>query len=166
MAGANKWGLDDDYVHAVGKVTIAFSYLEDNVCYTVWAMLGGDRQTADCITAEMSFRNLINLISSLLKQKEKEGIRSTDLAPLLRDAIKKTNAAEQDRNRIVHSRWGFSSKLEAVREKVTAKQKHGLNYDAEPAAVSEIEAVVSRIDEAESAVLDFVRKYVAYYPPV
>lgn len=166
MTSTNSWGLEDDYVAAIGKVTIAFSYLEGNLCYAVWAILGGDRKVAECITAEMSFRNLVNLIVSLFKEKETAGVLNVELAPMLENALKLANAAEQQRNTVTHSRWGFTVNLEPVRHKTTAKQKHGLKCAVQAATVSEIESVVAAIEKADKAVLDFVAKFMAYYPPL
>ena len=61
---------------ALGKITANFSQLEDELCRLIWYLLGPDEQLGQVVTAELSFRGLVNLAGALARH------RTSDPGPL------------------------------------------------------------------------------------
>lgn len=57
--------LTDDYLAEIGRITAHFSILESSVSEAIGLMLKLDERDVIIITAELTFRNKMNLFSSL-----------------------------------------------------------------------------------------------------
>ncbi len=158
-----EWGIDNTYLVALGKITIAFQYLEGHLGYVVFMLLGGDRKIEQCITSEMNFRQLIQLINSLYKLRvEQFGERQPLVTEILKDALAKSNAANEERNKITHSQWGFDSDFQIVIEKITAKNGLRANRRKKDSP-ADILVIAEQIIAASEALMDFCRRYIAVY---
>lgn len=160
-----KWGIDERYYTLLGQLVVAFQQLEQNLAYTGYLLMGGDRRVVECATAEMSFDRLIHFVGSLFKLRiEQFGQRRDDTADLLTAAIGKANIARDVRNRLVHAQWGFDKDLNFVMEKIEAKAKHGLRSVVLNNQPDELVDAIGRIQEANTALMDFCTMFVGLYP--
>jgi len=118
-------------LHAtIGRVTMKFQYLEDRLSEKIIEMIGLDFEIGEIITCELSFKNKVNLFSSLL-HKLKE-THSFNFYPgyeeiHMRELIKALFKCGELRNQILHSNIveNYRTK-QIVRTKTTSKAKKGL----------------------------------------
>ena len=128
-----KINISNEVLAEIGKITITFSLIENSLAEIIGKIVtvgGRRRDLGTIITAELSFRQLVSTLSSLLLFALSKGndvfSEFERVKPLLFEA-------EQKRNKVVHSVWGAesgSTKPHAViRIKTTAKHKKGLQTD-------------------------------------
>jgi hypothetical protein len=110
------------------------------------------------ITSELSFKNLKSLAFALAKEKLSDGSELNELKEL----IKEITALEEERNRIIHSGWGYDDRQEVTtRSKDTAKEKHGLRFVFEDYTVQKLRqvgdsmlALAGKIEEFQDALIE------------
>ncbi len=123
----------DTLVKAIGKVALNFSGLEMMLSCFVARLISDDSRVGTIITCEMSFQHLLKAFDSLIRYRVGNS-RQLDRAE---DLVKRLNAGEQERNKVIHSAYLFwESQSQYIRLKATAKQGKGLRFaqDNSPAA--------------------------------
>jgi len=142
----------DDHLKAMGLITVNFSLLENTIAFIIWLLLGLDQQTGQIITSELSFRRLLELFSSLCRNKKNDKVTLEKLKTLL----KRIEHAEQERNKIIHSMWTAGNDEETItRFKITAKIRNGLMHQYEQLKVEHLNKIADEIAEVAAAVHDF-----------
>jgi hypothetical protein len=147
-----KINISDEVLAEIGKITITFSYIEDSLANIIGKILtvnGQRHELGNIVTAELSFKQLISTLSSLLLfalGKDNEYVAQFEhVKPLL-------FKAEQARNIVVHSVWGgksdSSNPNEIVRIKATAKHKKGLRKDFVHMGLNDICKITDKLGEA------------------
>jgi hypothetical protein len=140
---------------ALGKSTANFSQLEDELCRFIWYLLGPDEQLGQVVTAELSFRGLVNLAGALARHRTADPGTLQEVEAGLARAIQ----AETERNIMVHSTWfGHHTEDEVSRTKLTAKRAHGRKVDFEMVTPGAIEDVATHIAEATFLVMQLYAK--------
>jgi len=113
--------ITDDHLRAIGIVTVQFSVLEMKIRYLVWRLMNCKTESvARLITAELGFRQLVQLFSSLYKRgtKDKDGLMK------LKILLKQIDGASKKRNEMIHSLWVEGLTVEnAKRFRLEAKRK-------------------------------------------
>src|SRR5687767_7228686 len=61
-------GRPDGVTSAVGRIAMNFSDLEDQLTIGIRVLLGVDEVTGEIVSAELSFRNKVNMFSSLFRK--------------------------------------------------------------------------------------------------
>lgn len=149
VSAASLW---EDHLKAIGLITINFGTLESTIAQGVWSLLGLDQRIGQIITAELSFKGLVALFSSLYREKNNDAKALEEL----NDVIKKVIQAEEKRNVISHSQWGAGDSADTItRIKTTAKISKGLRHQFENVTVSELMKIADEIAEASSAMQFF-----------
>ena len=122
-------GEPDEFSCAIGRIAIWFSGLEDEITHTIANILRLDETTSGILTAELSFKGKIHLLSSLVRARYdiSTSIGSSSLQEYLSELVARVFEAEQLRNQIMHSSWigPFLRDGRAERRKVTAKAAKG-----------------------------------------
>ncbi len=125
-------GLPDELSSVIGRITMNFSALEDTLSECIIKVIGQSNAVGQIITAELSFKNKINLFSSLyfeLKDRvEFNAFPGLELEHF-KEIIKALNKCEILRNEVIHSTFSNITrkvKDKVIRKKVSAKQKIGL----------------------------------------
>jgi hypothetical protein len=122
-------GEPDEFSCAVGRIAIWFSALEDEITHTISHILRLEETTADILTVELSFKNKVHLLASLVRARYdlSTSIGSSTLDEYLSELVARTFEAEQFRNQIMHSSWigPFLRDGRAERRKITAKASRG-----------------------------------------
>jgi len=80
--------VPDDYLRAIGRITVNFVLLEQSISFLVWHLIGAQQPVAQAITSELSFRQLVALASSLHRQFDVVGEASDRLEEILNRAVK------------------------------------------------------------------------------
>jgi hypothetical protein len=107
------------------------------------------------LVSELSFKNLIDLSSSLIKK-----VHGDDIALQYKEILKTVTEAEEKRNLIVHSTWG-TAMTHVIRSKITAKRSKGLSFQHEKYTKEDLENVALLISRAILSV-EIFRKQIGY----
>ena len=140
-------GEASEFDAALGQVLIAFSVLERNLSEVITILLDLSPDMGQIVTAEQSFRGLVNLVSSIAKYKSARGdfnIDSNKPYEEIQETLKTCFKAEELRNQVIHSRYI----LDQFRIKTTAKAKHGLRTTSEsvsPESILDISDFISNV---------------------
>jgi len=111
------------HLQAIGLVVVNFAILENQIEWFIWRLIGLDEPAGIIVTTELSFSNLVSLLSSLSKVKINDPVVLEELHGLTRQALQ----AQEKRNRIMHSLWGMGETRDTVvRVKKTARHPKGL----------------------------------------
>jgi len=144
--------LPDEALTEIGRVVVNFVILESELFVLIHGLLGTKPEVSRIVTSELSFRNLVDLSASLMKQvygkKEFDAYKKVAIFAI---------EAEEKRNRIIHSIWGRQSgegKI-AVRTKHTAKRGKGLDFQREEFTIVDISNIAHDISRAAYAVSRF-----------
>ena len=140
-------------------MAVNFAILENEIEWFIWRLIGLDEPIGMIVTTELSFRNLVGLLSSLSKVKISD--------PVILEKIDKLGGraldAEGKRNTIMHSLWGMGETPDTVvRIKKTAKRTKGLQHQLETMTVEDLTAIATFIDETASSISDLMHSY--YHP--
>ena len=121
---------------ALGWIVSAFSELEDGTSNMIALLSGTDRKAAHIMTAQLSFRQKLDVIASLVKHRLPSLLEPSMHASAegqITEAIRRCQKAEELRNAYLHSsyidRAAGSSPI--TRVKVSARVKHGLTVHRE-----------------------------------
>ena len=137
---------------------MAFQELEEFLSAHIGGLISNDLHLGNIITAGMSFRNKVALLSSLYLYRAKFA-KPPDILEML---LSRLNAAEQRRNTILHSYWAKSLACGALtRYKYTAKAKHGFAQQTEEFVPDQIEAIAAEIEQVAT---DFSKHMVDVFP--
>ncbi len=136
-----------DHLRAIGHVAANFALLEHTVESFSWQLIDPrDEMLGQLITAELSFRSRVTLLSALVHYRLQGASPVAELKQLLGEAT----TVEQERNKIVHSLWAFGpadSPETITRFKTTAKRSEGLRHHFVQTRIVDIESVADQIDE-------------------
>lgn len=121
-------GDPDKFDASLGRIVEGFSFLERTLSNVIILILDVTNEIGNIITAELSYKNKINLFSSLFKNNIDifKKVHS-DIETQFTELLSLCNKAEEIRNQIIHS----SYVSDRYRVKVTAKAKKGLNKNVE-----------------------------------
>ena len=137
--------VSDDILRELGKVVVFQAQIEDMVAHYIGRLLSLPLRQAQIVTSELSFKNLIGLLSSVLIDRLGE---ASELYGEFKAIKKGLYAFEAFRNNVAHSVWahgkGFHP-LKASRTKITSKERNGLKCYREEV---ELQHIIMAIDEA------------------
>lgn len=129
----------------LGKIVVFQSHLESMIGNEITKLLNIDNAKGQIITTELSFRQLIGLLSSLIIEKFDE---NHCLYQEFKEVKKKLYEFENFRNMVAHSTWAHDqafSDTKATRMKITSKEKKGLKMQSDEIGLDDI------IEKLESA---------------
>lgn len=142
-----------EHLRAIGQITVNFALLESTICFFVWGIISADQMLGQIITAELSFRNLIALLSSLYKYRINDEGRLAELQKVLNRAL----YVEERRNIITHSVWAAGATPETItRFKTTAKKSKGLTHQFEQMTVQDLEKIADLAAEVATDIQTFL----------
>lgn len=122
-------GPPDEFDAAMGKIALGFSFLEDTARNMITMLAGADFTVGCIMTAELSFRQKLNVLSSLIKQQLPTLVAADDRAAIEEqcdEVLTLCWRSEELRNTYLHSSYARQE-----RAKMTAKAKHGLRIHVE-----------------------------------
>lgn len=76
--------------------------LEQMVAFFIWSIISSDHSIDQRVTAELSFKQLLSVLSSLYRHTRKNETRIRELDNLIKRALQ----VAEKRNLICHSIWG------------------------------------------------------------
>ncbi len=144
--------ITNEILSEIGKITIAFNLIENSLSEIIVKIVtvgNRKRELGTIITAELSFKQMVSTLSSLLLfTLGKNNIYVTQFDHITKLLYK----AEQERNIVVHSVWAAKSDSaspdDVIRIKTTAKYKKGLRNDFINMNLDELCKITDLIGEA------------------
>jgi len=127
-------GSPDEGTSALGYVIVGFSWLEESLESHIGSLAGVAAQIAPALTAELSFKTKVNVLSSLVRaqdDKRQFNFGSEDPVDVWNDILKMLYKSEELRNRLLHSHWLTIGGKTMHRRKTTAKAAHGVRVSSE-----------------------------------
>jgi hypothetical protein len=142
--------MTQEFLAAIGAVTIEFSILERHLHFGIWVLLGlslAEQATGQMVTAGLSFRTSVDLFAALVRHRfpSAEGKH-------IQSVIGRVNEAEQKRNVIVHSTWAQAEGEQVMRMKTTARGE--LKHQFEKMTLADVQAIATQIHAAAEEVLN------------
>ena len=133
--------LPDDYLIAIGKVTVAWGNLETVADLVLNKLSDTDGLRCAVMTAHMSWPQKMDAIAALV-----DGLRP-DYPHLERfDAVKPLLLkAQEGRNRVAHGQWGHQ---EGIVTKARATARGKLRARIDPITLADIDGIVRDIGHA------------------
>jgi hypothetical protein len=141
----------------IGDITVSFALLESTIQALAGSQLQESQRIGQIITAELSFRNLRALATSLYRERHGE---DADFETL-REITKRAGRLEEERNQIVHSIWAAGKNPGTVtRIKTTAKERRGIHFDFQEVGADDLDIVANEIktlaEEAQRFWIDLI----------
>lgn len=160
---AHTTAVSDEFLAEIGRIVLNYAILENAVKELIQELLQMEVETGIIITSEMSFRNLLNLASSLVCD-----ICSEDEQIVFDEVLKLASSAEEERNQIVHSLWGFYTDKNtgediATRLKYTARRGKGLTEKMVPYKLQNLRDVAHRMSIASYEIEKFKDRIVSSF---
>lgn len=123
---AERVGEPEECDAALGKIASHFSALENMIRSVIQVLLGVESDVALIVTAESSFRQLVDVFGSLWRHFIAKHPTDAEASERLDELLYVCRKAGELRNTYIHSSyWGVT------RKKVTAKGSHGLKIKSE-----------------------------------
>ena len=158
----NESALPENLHRELGRVTAEFAALEDELHYVIWTLLSWDQTLGQLVTAELSFKQLVALASSLFGYRS----RNREDVNALESVLTRVAAVEARRNTLVHSRWlDANGPTAAIRWKRTARRKQGLRHQFEETPIADIQALADDIAAVKNDLYAFVTRVAKAYTP-
>jgi hypothetical protein len=131
-----------EHLRMIGQITVNFALLENAISFFVWTWISNEQRVGQIITAELSFRNLVGLLSSIFRHRMGDSEKVEELEALLTRALQ----VEEKRNIITHSVWGAGNTRETItRVKTTAKKAKGLRHQFEQMSVADLNEIAEQV---------------------
>ena len=163
--------LTDDHLRAIGRVCVAWSWLEHHVDIVLATFIPmADLIEARCITANTDLRDKLAILRSLAFMRISDTNQREDLDKLL---TRIDNELRTARNGIVHRKWAFDENLIPTQylskftyKKPQARQPKVMeSYEEFPTTPEEINKVADSLDEAARALMEELSRYLASRTP-
>ena len=147
--------VNDDHCLAIGRITVAFSELDSWLNSFIWALIAPfeEQHLGQIITAELSFRQKLDLVAALFKYRCKDTAKQAELKGL----IARIEKLEARRNTVQHSLWTHQSeeREQVTQFKITAKRKNGLTHTKNIITSQSLEQLSKEPNEATSDLSSF-----------
>jgi len=147
--------LSDDHLRAIGRIVVAFNYLEERAEFTLQVLMGDTPVDVwQALTVGEPFDRLIFRIGMLTRLR----LPYPDLLKELEAWMREAKKVQDDRNRIVHTGWVRFEDAEddvAVSLKMTSKNPFG---DLRNYSPRDIHAIADRIGEVADALEILTRR--------
>jgi len=125
----SKIGEPEKFDAALGQIVESFSFLDETLSNVIILLLDIENNLGYILTAELSYKNKINIFGSLIKNNIEKYKKSSheDIEAQFKELLSLCNKAEELRNQIMHSSYVANR----YRIKTTSKAKKGLKKTIE-----------------------------------
>lgn len=153
--------VDESMLRALGRVVVNFNAVEHWLATWTGQLIVWDPIIGEIVTAEMSFKNLLALFSSLCKYR----VRDESLLQEVKNAVALLAQAEQQRNELVHCCWLERKPGEPHKtRKTTAKQKKGHHTQFKDVSVQDVNALADRMRDIDYLLTLLAGKLLGWIP--
>ncbi len=143
----------DHFFGPVGRVIVLFNQIDITLTILAGGMCISEFGAISALMAEASFSRKLDAIKCIGDTK----LTEPDLIAQLQELLKKLQAAEDTRNRIVHTNWAGSPTGQLMKLKWSGKRKTGNLPELRNTTLQEIEEAGDQIQRAFTQLVAFVR---------
>lgn len=141
-----------DHLRVIGSIAVNFALLESTVSFFVWELIGTEQKVGQIVTAEISFRTLLDIFGSIYRHK----VTDTNGLAEIDTLLARCGQAEEKRNAVMHSVWAVGhSPSTVMRFKTTAKRKRGFDFKSQEMSVNDLDAIAEELAEAAGDIRGF-----------
>jgi hypothetical protein len=140
--------LSQEYLTELGRVSYAYSALDNVVTSCVSALLSPDSTLGSIVCSKLYLRPRLPVLAALVRYRYGD----SGLLSETHEIIRAAHAACESRNRLIHSIWVISHKPDEVGGvmhaaiKPALSAKHSIRYDGREIAPGDIRAVAEQLD--------------------
>jgi len=141
--------VSDEHYQAIGRVCVSLSTADVWISGFIWRLISHDWGVGQIITAEMSFRNKLNILYSLLAHR----ISCKEEVEIFNKQINSILTIEHKINQMIHANWLVESTniYNITRFKITAKRwKSYLRREMKPHDIQKM------ADEFDTVLEEFI----------
>ena len=138
----------------IGDITVSFATLELQMQLLIDVLLVNEIRVTQIVTAELPFRALLPLATSLYRERHGEDADFDEL----REVLKRVEKVEQDRNLVMHSTWAIQDDGTIALAKTTARLKRGLHVRIEPMGAAELKEIAEDVRQVGDEIFMFMTK--------
>src|SRR5260370_42402816 len=103
--------FSDEHLRQIGRITVNFATLDFHLAFAIGALLTQDQDVAQMVAHELSFKQKLALLSSLVQHKLPASAKATsECATDFETYLSRCAQLEEHRNQIAHSVWLEESK--------------------------------------------------------
>lgn len=148
------WCDDGHVVHGLGLICIEFQMLETALKAGISELVAiDDPILGTLITAEVSFKGLLDLLFAVFEYEWEGSDRPKQLKPILG----RCHAAESKRNQLIHSNWyPPTTKQGVTRVKFTARNKKGLRAQQESVTPGDMQKIAEELRACRKELASFL----------
>jgi len=147
--------IDHTLIEPIGLVTVNFSMLEGNLKFFIWTLISHEQRIGQIITANLAFRQLIDLFGSLYRFHVKDEVLLTEFEQLR----KSLEEANDRRNNLIHSQWAAGDKPgKSTKFKIVARAKQGVIHKFDSISIEDITALADFIAHAAHDIQELLFK--------
>lgn len=147
--------INDDHCIAIGRITVAYAELDTWLSSFIWTLIAPfeEQHLGQIITAELSFRQKLDLAAALFKYRCDDPVKRIELKAL----ISRIEKLEARRNNVQHSLWIHQSEEpeQVTQLKITAKRKNGLTHTKKIITPQQLYLLSKELNEATSDLSSF-----------
>lgn len=149
---------DESVLKSLGKITLAYSFLEELVTDCIIILLDSDG--AHIITTGLSFSRSLAILKALYLKKY-PGDRDKEIH--LSNLVNRSEQAHQKRNQLIHSFWRRDETTGTLLRIKHQVNKRGFSTDSEQIDINELSLVADEIEDIASVVQEFMDSLLAKY---
>jgi hypothetical protein len=144
----------DQHYRAIGRIVVEFQNMEQWLTFCVWELVGPDQYVGQMVTARLSIKYKRDLLASLFKHHCQDQKVRDELRALLGEVAE----AEDRRNELLHSLWGFTGIDQPVvhRRKINTTIKKGLAHDMEAMTPEALDAIADGFKSLTVKIANFL----------
>lgn len=131
--------LEDDYLKAIGKIAVLWSYLEIDVEVAIWAFSGLSVEQGMALTTHIKIIPRLDMLETIGNTLADPKYKSS-----IQDLVARARRILPERNRIIHANWACTIDETPSVWKPQAKGKLQITVTKTP--VSEIESIATAIE--------------------
>ena len=145
--------IADELLAPLGRMTANFAMLEFQVSASIWLLIGGEQRMGQIVTADLSFKQLVNILHALVLYRTGDEPEFVSIAGELRTRLFE---AEQQRNILTHSSWAAGyERGQSTRIKQTIR-KGEWKLSAEQYSADDISRVAEDFAVLTSDIVDLI----------
>lgn len=149
----------DEYLRAIGRITVNFSYLEHVVAFGIISLVSPDQGIGQIITASMSFQQKTATLDALYRYKlTSASVKEPSRAEAMKTLMDRANHGSDERNTFMHSAWTTQEDAPEIvgRLKITAKIGKGLTHHAPQVSVEQLNGLADELATVGKEIIAFL----------
>jgi len=147
--------IDNSLLEPIGLVTVNFSMLEGTLKFFVRILITNEPMIGQIITANLNFRQLIDLFCSLYRFRIKDDVLLSEFEQFR----KSLEEANDRRNNLIHSQWAAGEEPgKSTKYKTMARAKQGLIHKFDSISTEDIMNLAEYISEIAADAQDLMIK--------